>query len=241
MFKAVLFDLDGTLLPVDTKTFINKYFKLMKESVNYLYDPDEFVKHVWQGSKAMIDSEDDNKTNQQVFFDYFKQSVDLPEREINEFFNDFYQNQFPKLHQCIGEVDGSARKLIRDLQQRDVKIAIATNPLFPRQAIEHRLNWLGLTRDEFHLVTTYENMHFAKPSLGYYHEICSKLDLKPNSALMVGNDAAEDLIAQKVELNVFLVTDYLIDDFDFLMKIKPEYQGSFSEMESLLANNLLTH
>ncbi|ACB84138.1 HAD family hydrolase [Natranaerobius thermophilus] len=238
-FTAILFDLDGTLLPVDTKVFIYKYFELMKKSVSNLYDPEVFVKHVWEGSKKMINSNDSKTTNQQVFFQYFNQAIDLPLEQIESFFDDFYNNKFPELRNCVGETEINRYELISSLKKAGYQVIIATNPIFPKEAIEHRLDWIGLSRSDFDLVTTYENMHFAKPNIRYYQEICSQLQLSSQECIMVGNDTGEDLIAKKLDMQTYLVTDYLIDERNLLEQMTPDYQGTLQEMSDYFNEQLV--
>jgi FMN phosphatase YigB (HAD superfamily) len=61
-------------------------------------------------------------------------------------------------------------------------------------------------------VTTYEDFHYAKPNLGYYRQILQLLGKKASSCLMVGNDVEEDMVAQGLGMDVYLVTDYLINN-----------------------------
>ena len=70
MLKAILFDLDGTLLPMDENTFVQTYFSLLcKKFVPLGYPKEEFVNAIWAGTKAMIKN-NGGKTNEQVFWDF---------------------------------------------------------------------------------------------------------------------------------------------------------------------------
>lgn len=52
---TVLFDLDGTLLPMDQDVFIKDYFgRLAKKLVPYGYEPKKLIETVWAGTKAMV-------------------------------------------------------------------------------------------------------------------------------------------------------------------------------------------
>ncbi len=90
-------------------------------------------------------------------------------------------------------------------------MAVATNPIFPEIALKKRILWAGLDPGDFALVTTYENSHFCKPNPDYYREILEKLDADPAETVMIGNDTAEDLAAQKAGIRTFIITDCLID------------------------------
>ena len=108
---------------------------------------------------------------------------------------------------------------------------LATNPLFPKVGIEARLGWIGLTCDDFSLVTTYENMHYCKPNPKYYETILNKFNLNAERCIMIGNNVEEDIISAKsIGLDTYLVTDCLICKGD-----KPDTAGgSLQELLSFL-------
>ena len=52
---TVLFDLDGTLLPMNQDTFIKAYFGgLAKKMSPHGYEPEKLISAIWSGTKAMI-------------------------------------------------------------------------------------------------------------------------------------------------------------------------------------------
>jgi FMN phosphatase YigB (HAD superfamily) len=89
----------------------------------------------------------------------------------------------------------AAVDLISAAFDRGLAVVIATNPLFPRLAIERRLEWAGIPvgQYDYALVTTYENMHAAKPQPAYYREILEVTGSEPREALMVGDDWRNDI------------------------------------------------
>ena len=97
------------------------------------------------------------------------------------------------------------------LKDAGVRVALATNPLFPAVATESRIRWAGLEPEDFELFTTYENIGFCKPNLDYYREILRRMDLAPEDCLMVGNDVGEDMVAERLGMRVFLLTDCMIN------------------------------
>ena len=55
MIKAILFDLDGTLLPMDQDEFTKGYFKLLAAKLApYGYEPKTLIDTVWAGTAAMV-------------------------------------------------------------------------------------------------------------------------------------------------------------------------------------------
>lgn len=52
---TILFDLDGTLLPMDQEAFTTGYFKfLAKKLAPYGYEPKSLVDAIWAGTAAMV-------------------------------------------------------------------------------------------------------------------------------------------------------------------------------------------
>lgn len=231
MIKAVLFDLDGTLLPMDQEKFIEAYFGgLVKKLVPHGYEPKLLINGIGAGIKAMV-SNDGSVTNEEVFWKSFSAVVGERVKEDEEIFLDFYKNEFQEVKHSCGYEEAS-RKVIDSLKERGMRIVLATNPLFPSIATESRMRWAGLTTDDFELYTTYENSSFCKPNLKYYEEILGKLGVSAEECLMVGNDVTEDMIAETLGMKVFLLTDCLINKEN--KDISAFVNGSFPELMEFL-------
>ena len=98
--------------------------------------------------------------------------------------------------------------LLRDLRQRDYALVIATNPVFPKIAIEKRMTWAGVQDEPIALVTDYESCHGAKPQSRYYLEIMGKLGVSPENCIMIGNDARDDVLpTDALGLRCYMLTD----------------------------------
>lgn len=231
MIKTVLFDLDGTLLPMDQDTFTNAYFKeLAKKMAPFGYNPDELVKGVWKGTGAMVRN-DGTKTNEEAFWEVFLKIFGEEHRKDLDTFTEFYENEFNKAKEVCGFNEASA-EVIAALKEKGKKVVLASNPLFPMIAQKSRMNWAGLNTDDFAYITSYENSHFCKPSKEYYTEIAELLNLNPEECLMVGNNATEDMVAREAGMNVFLLTDCLINDDN--VDLAQFRQGGFKELKELI-------
>ena len=104
-----------------------------------------------------------------------------------------------------------AAEVVRAMKGAGRQVVLATNPIFPPAATQARIRWTGLDPQDCALYTTYENSSWCKPSLGYYRELLGKLGRAPEECLMVGNDVAEDMVAEELGMRVFLLTDCLIN------------------------------
>ena len=225
---TVLFDLDGTLLPMDQNHFIKAYFTALSKKISPLgYEPDSLIKSIWVGIKAMTEN-DGVKTNEQIFWDAFVQVCGQKILDHYPAFEDFYQNHFDKEVRSSCGFNPEAAPAVRTLKDLGLTVALATNPVFPTAATESRIRWAGLSPDEFEIYTTYENSHYTKPVLNYYKEIMVKLGVSAEECLMVGNDVGDDMVAKQLGMKVFLLTDCLINKNEEDISVYPS--GSFTEL-----------
>ncbi len=207
---TVLFDLDGTLLPMDQEEFTKGYFELLADKMSaYGYEKEQLVASVWEGTAAMVRNTG-TKSNEEAFWCKFAMIYGEKVLSDKSLFNDFYEREFQGAKAFCG-FDPIAVETVKKIQKMGIRLLLATNPIFPQTATESRIRWTGLAPSDFEWVTTYENSRYCKPNPKYYNEILSKLNLQPEECLMVGNDVTEDMIAQKVGMNVFLLTDCLIN------------------------------
>ncbi len=196
MIKALLLDLDDTLLGNDIDTFLKGYFALLSAYAQSVFNDAAFLPHLMQATQAMIADTDPRHTNDQVFWQAFEGLTGSRRAELEPFFQRFYDTEFAQLRPFT-VARPAAASLVSAAIDNGLAVVIATNPLFPRVAIEQRLEWAGIAVGEYDyaLVTTYENMHAAKPQPAYYREILAAVGLPPDQALMVGDDWRNDITA----------------------------------------------
>lgn len=209
MIDAVLFDLDGTLLDIDLDRFFREYFSalgpVVAEALGDGSDARQGLDAVLQGTEAMSLAHP-GLTNQAVFNARFHEltGVDLDLADYAVPFERFYAEVFPSLRGTMGPRAGALR-VVRTAFDLGLRVAIATNPIFPRAAIEERLRWAGLADFEFDAVTTYEVMHAAKPHAAYFLETAEMTGVVPHECLMVGDDRALDMPSSGVGMRTFYV------------------------------------
>lgn len=207
---AVLFDLDGTLLPMDQDEFVKGYFGLLAARLSPRgYDPRRLIDGIWAGTAAMVEN-DGSRTNEDAFWQKFAQLFGESALADKPLFDAFYANDFQGAKRYC-PINPQAAEAVRAIKAAGCRVVLATNPIFPAAATESRIRWTGLEPSDFALYTTYENSHWCKPSLRYYQEILDKLGLRPGQCLMVGNDVEEDMTARELGMEVFLLTDCLIN------------------------------
>lgn len=225
--RAILFDLDGTLLPQDQNAFIGAYFKgLIKALLPLGADARALEAAVWQGTGAMIKN-DGSKTNEQAFFDTFESMCKVDMEHFRSLADDFYSTGYKSL---IEYTDPSplAKAAVEYARKNDRAVVLATNPLFPEIAQNTRIGFAGLSPDDFDFVTSYENQVYSKPNPKYYLSIAERLGVEPCECLMIGNDEGEDMYAaSSVGMNCYLIEDCMIPSEKY--KWQGE-RGSFAEL-----------
>lgn len=206
MLDTILFDLDGTLIPFSEKEFVNFYFPGMAKKLSPMgVDPEKLIKGIWAGT-GMMQKNDGSKTNSQAFWDFFEPFMDLKRTELEPVMGDFYSNEFDGAKAVLKQ-QRDCSDMIAGLKEKGYTVALATNPIFPINAVETRLNWVGLHVEDFALVTSYETSHYTKPSTGYYEEVLARLGKSPGQCMMIGNNSVEDTAVMLLGIPVILLTD----------------------------------
>lgn len=225
--KVVLFDLDGTLLPMEQSVFMKRYFGgLARRLAPRGYAADALISAIWQGTEKMVRN-DGSTTNEAVFWQEFCSIFGERARDDMPEFEAFYREDFPAVKDSCG-YDPAAAAAVREIRGMGFRVGLATNPLFPAMATECRISWTGLSPADFEVYTTYENSGFCKPNPEYYRDVARRMGVSPAECLMVGNDVAEDMVAQEIGMQVFLVTDCLINKEEKDISKYPH--GGFAEL-----------
>lgn len=223
--KTVLFDLDGTLLPMDMDNFTKIYFQQLGIYFQDLIDPKRLGKTIWASTEIMVKNLE-NKTNEEVFMEDFEKRIDGDLNVYQDRFDTFYDTAFLQAKSAVFE-NPYMKKSVALLQEKGYELVVATNPLFPLKAIQHRIEWAGFKPENFSYITHYEKNHYCKPQIQYYEEILKDIKRLPEECMMVGNDVQEDLVAGKLGIKTFLIKDYILHRTED--KIPADYIGSYEE------------
>ncbi|HOQ16762.1 MAG TPA: HAD family hydrolase [Defluviitaleaceae bacterium] len=223
--NTILFDLDGTLLPLDMDTFMNVYFEEVGKLFRDIVNPKELITNIWKATEEMMRNTE-YKTNEEVFTEAFEKYMGRDIRIFINRLNDFYDKEFMRVRKATGD-SPFIRKAVYLLKDKGYDIVVATNPLFPKKAIVHRIRWAGFLPEDFRYITCYEESHYCKPNIKFYEEVLEKINKSPKECMMVGNDVKEDLVAGKLGIKTFLIEDYIVDkkECDFL----PTYRGRYED------------
>lgn len=235
-YRAICFDLDGTLLPMDIDEFMAAYFaRIAAYMAAHGLDAQRFMAALKAGTKRMA-IHDGSTTNEQAFWDEFFSVYgvdDAAERErMRTLAADFYDVDF--LHVGDGfQSDPAAARVVRTLAQKGYPLLLTTMPMFPRRAVEHRLAWAGVDPAAFARITSYENSCAVKPKQTYYAENLAAMGVAGEDVLMVGNNTMEDMAFLDLGADGYLVTDHLLDPIGF--DLESIEHGTMAELEAWAA------
>lgn len=230
MPKALLLDLDDTLLHNSMGDFLPRYFGALSHAVSHVVEREPFLKALQFATQKVIRDNDPTHTNETVFWSHFSSLIPIPRDEMMPILNRFYDEIFPTLDADTHPMEG-ASELVLAARNAGWLVVVATNPIFPEIANRHRMAWAGLDPADFDLITSYENMHSTKPHASYYAEIAEHLGVEPRDCVMAGNHLSNDIVgASQAGMRTFWVTDYSIADAD----VTPDGQGTLSELRTWL-------
>ena len=225
MISTILFDLDGTMLPLNLDQFLKLYFTAIGKKFQDLIDSKTLVHYIMTATDEMVKNTE-YRTNEIVFMDKFARLIQSDLNVYRQRFDEFYDQEFFEAKASVAD-SPMMRNSVRLLKDKGYDLVIATNPLFPEKAIHHRIRWSGFEPEDFLYIPSYEKNHYCKPQLLYYTEILQEIGKKPEECLMVGNDVQEDLVAAKLGIETYLITDFLIHRTQ--EPIAATYQGSYAD------------
>jgi len=207
MTLTLLLDLDDTLLNTNLDSFVPAYFQALAKDLAPQIAPDLMFRALISGMRLMNESVDFSRTLQAVFDAEFYPQVNLSREKLEPAVENFYDNVFPTLSGLTSQKP-DARPLVDWAFSQGYRIAIATDPLFPRKATLHRLRWAGFEPAQFELVSIPGHFHFTKSHPAYYAEVLGHMGWPEGPVLMVGNDMERDILpAQKLGLAAYHIDD----------------------------------
>lgn len=229
MIRALLLDLDGTLLENEPSAFMAAYVAAVKRYFAPHCDTEKLLAAIDTGVQAIFANQGTG-TNAEVFWQAAEPRLPAPRATLMPLFEEFYEVAFTELASVTNPVPG-ALELVATAQQAGLKLVVATGPVFPRRAIEHRLEWAGLDPVDFDLITCCETMHSSKPRPTYFAQVLDLLGVSAEHAVMAGNHLSFDLQgAQAVGLTTFFVDTFPIAD----APVTPTARGSLHDLHAFL-------
>ena len=234
MIGTLIFDLDDTLLINPIDRFLAAYLQALSAYLAEYVAADKLVPQLMRSTREMVANRDPQHTNQQVFAASFYPALGLTETEMAPVLARFYQEEFPKLRVYTQPVP-AVPSLLAEATAHSYGLVVATNPVFPLRAIQHRIAWAGAADVPWLFVTGYETMHFCKPHPEYYDEILDYIHRSAGDCLMIGNDLVNDIApAKAVGMRTFWVTENPGSGFGAGGKNVADYQGTLDDLRQLI-------
>ena len=226
MLKAVLFDLDNTLIHYSEREFFEAYVTRLAPVFADIIPPDELFPLLISSTMSLLNN-DGSVSNAQRFMDMFTAGFESRQADIWERFLRFYEDEYDDFRSLVSVPEG-VREMVLQLKEDRLKLVIASNPIWPLSVQAKRLSWAGIGDLEFDLITHIENMSYCKPRVEYYEQVCSMIGEVPGSCLMVGNDPVNDMVVATVGMKTFMVTDSR-GDLELSQHIRHHAPGNIPE------------
>jgi len=255
MIKAVLLDLDNTLLHNPDRQFAQAFLQKLDNHFQLAINIEDVSVTFRRGIQALSSERDMIQTNTQVMATIISEATNISFDLAHNTLLKFYETQYHDLQSYTAPI-ANTQQLIEKLLAQKVAVAIVTNPLYPQIAILERLKWAGLSHfiDEFSFITHSDNMHFSKPNPAYYAEVVARIGIEPDEALMVGDSTKNDIQpAETLGIHTIHITeantlDMLLEQivtpnwqYQYTLQpltpitIIPQYQGNLGALYGLLA------
>lgn len=212
MKDTILFDLDGTLLPMDFDKFMQLYFYEIGNYFKDTVEPELLAKYILASTEVVV-KEKNGLSNRDKFMNKFleftKGDIDFFEKGFYDFYTTTFKNVKSSTYPSV-----EMRESVDLLKEKGYNVVIATNPLFPMVANEERIKWANFTSEEFLYVSCFEDSYYTKPHVEYYEGVLNKINKRPENCIMVGNDYSDDLAAQKLGIETYLIKTHEVNHYN---------------------------
>lgn len=210
--RYILFDLDGTLLPLSRQVFEPALFASFDALFRKAFPlQPELGKAFWEAMFSCESESGSPETNEERFSRLLRLRAGQKADDILNALEAHYKGEYNEIRHLI-TAPSIAEQALRLVEDAGAHAVLATNPVSSAGCIRARLGWIHLAPERFALVTTWDLCRYTKPDPRYYREILERLGAAPEDCLMVGNDTSDDMAgAAGAGIEVFLMTDHLMD------------------------------
>lgn len=192
MVKALLIDLDGTLLDLDGDAFLESYIDAVAGYLAPVVDPERFSQAVWAGSIPMMTRPHPLRSNGRVLWEGVGEYLGLPPATLEERVKRRLADEDLAAIYPGGEAVAGARELLLLGARFEIKLALATMPIYPEAVVRERLRRAALADIPWDFIAT-EEMDAVKPEAAYWAAIMDALHVAPDECLVVGDDYFRDI------------------------------------------------
>ena len=194
MIKAVLLDLDNTLLRNPDRQWVAAFRQQWDRHFAERYGLRQASSALRNAIGSLNREPATYRANSDTMLDALSLELPLAKEELTAAVAAFYAIDYVRLKAITAPI-ALAAELVETLLEQNLLVAIATNPLFPEGATRERIDWAGLSgfESDFAFITHSENMRFSKPSAAYFAETVARVGVEPDETLLVGDSALNDI------------------------------------------------
>ncbi|MBL7716920.1 MAG: HAD family hydrolase [Bdellovibrionales bacterium] len=251
-FQQITIDLDGTLvqfreIPAGTEFILRSVRKFSRDpksdnpswirSLKGLRDIKNELK------RPSIFSEYPEATNMERSAIVFAERLEIPVEEAKTVLLRVMREVFPKISRYFAPIPGAPEFI--QWAKGKLPLTLATNPVWPKDLVEHRVRWAAVDPASFQFITHAENMHATKPTGHYYRELLKHISAlaplnSPADCLHIGNELIMDLPATRVGIPTFIIQPGV--PFQKIQnargELAPAWTGSFKDLQNFIQEGL---
>jgi len=237
--KHLLVDLDGTLLgnrniPLGM-SFVRRTLWETRKKGNFW----KAVPALLSVQREFLRPSDRTKTNSERALATLAEKMNVSIKEAQEFVRDGLSAVFPPLKKHFYPMPGA--KDFLEWAKDQVPMTLATNPVWPPEIIELRLEWAGISPAIFKGITHARIMNSCKPDPEYYRQILQIQNIRAEDCMLIGDGLKMDLPATKVGIRVFILGNYpKVETAKYPGAQAQAWKGNYAALKKLLAENLGT-
>lgn len=200
---TLLFDLDGTLVNLQRRGLELRFMLRAFRRFSPAIPPWRFRRAFWQAANR-LQVHGTDRTNYQVFLETLGTYARVDLAALDRLVREFLTHDFGHFSDRFAPIPG-ARETLELARRLDYRVVLATNPVWPLDAVQTRLRAGGLANFSFDFISHSEVMTCCKPDPRYYRELLDRLGVSGEECLMIGNDPRKDLPAKDANIRTFLI------------------------------------
>lgn len=200
---TLLVDLDGTLVRMERRGLECRFMAKAILRFAGVIAPWSFRRVFWESIETMQRNRSE-RTNYEVLISELARRAECSELEIARRSHLVLSKDFPTLSDRFSPIPG-AREFLDLALEKGLKLVLATNPVWPYDAVRRRMEWGGVADLPWEFISHSQTMTRCKPGVDYYRELLDRIERRPEQCLMIGNDARKDLPAREIGIETYIL------------------------------------
>jgi FMN phosphatase YigB (HAD superfamily) len=198
-----MLDLDNTLIQVDVDAFVERYARAVARRL-VPEDPQRGMAVVSGASYRLLTERSPGERNRDRLLRALAAELGEEPQALWQRLESVAVEVLPALRPLARPLPG-AREVVAEARRRGLRLALATNPIYPRRVIVERMRWSGLREGDVDHVACLEASSATKPDPAFFAELAAALGLEEEECLMVGDDPDQDVPDGESAVHVHLV------------------------------------